>query len=184
MLPIVWQRRGGLVNCIMPSKPAQSPRLRISPNWASDRFVPAGQTHCMPECSLIGTVAWLACGCFDCVDRIQGLRRSEAFTLRFVPAREDIATPANWKPPISTRADRVHARRLHRRSRCLGRHRCTPAAYPKSARHCRTAAKRQRSRRRVATARTSAPRTLAPERIGVAAGQQFPRGGMRVRLGD
>ncbi len=27
-----------------------------------------------------------------------------AFTLRFVPAREDLATPAAWKSPISTRA--------------------------------------------------------------------------------
>jgi regulator of RNase E activity RraA len=28
----------------------------------------------------------------------------EAFTLRFVPAREDLATPASWGSPISTRA--------------------------------------------------------------------------------
>ncbi|WP_027283544.1 ribonuclease activity regulator RraA [Rubritepida flocculans] len=28
----------------------------------------------------------------------------EAFTLRFVPAREDLATPASWSNPISTRA--------------------------------------------------------------------------------
>jgi regulator of RNase E activity RraA len=28
----------------------------------------------------------------------------EAFTLRFVPAREDIATPESWGKPISTRA--------------------------------------------------------------------------------
>ncbi len=28
----------------------------------------------------------------------------EAFTLRFVPAREDLATPASWGNPISTRA--------------------------------------------------------------------------------
>src|ERR1700712_67407 len=27
-----------------------------------------------------------------------------AFTLRFVPAREDLATPASWSAPISTRA--------------------------------------------------------------------------------
>src|SRR5512141_2044738 len=27
-----------------------------------------------------------------------------AFTLRFVPAREDLATPASWAAPISTRA--------------------------------------------------------------------------------
>src|SRR5687767_7780668 len=27
-----------------------------------------------------------------------------AFTLRFVPAREDLATPASWASPISTRA--------------------------------------------------------------------------------
>lgn len=26
-----------------------------------------------------------------------------AFTLRFVPAREDLATPASWSSPISTR---------------------------------------------------------------------------------
>src|ERR1700709_1534326 len=28
----------------------------------------------------------------------------EAFTLRFVPAREDLATPASWAHPISTRS--------------------------------------------------------------------------------
>ena len=28
----------------------------------------------------------------------------KAFTLRFVPAREDLATPASWASPISTRA--------------------------------------------------------------------------------
>ncbi|RDD93552.1 ribonuclease activity regulator RraA [Paracoccus pantotrophus] len=28
----------------------------------------------------------------------------EAFTLRFIPAREDLATPASWASPISTRA--------------------------------------------------------------------------------
>ena len=27
-----------------------------------------------------------------------------AFTLRFVPAREDLATPESWSSPISTRA--------------------------------------------------------------------------------
>jgi len=34
----------------------------------------------------------------------QGRRVGEAFTLRFVPAREDLATPASWSSPISTRA--------------------------------------------------------------------------------
>jgi regulator of RNase E activity RraA len=33
----------------------------------------------------------------------QGRRVGEAFTLRFVPAREDLATPASWSSPISTR---------------------------------------------------------------------------------
>ena len=28
----------------------------------------------------------------------------KAFTLRFVPAREDLATPESWSKPISTRA--------------------------------------------------------------------------------
>lgn len=31
-------------------------------------------------------------------------RAGPAFTLRFVPAREDLATPASWSSPISTRA--------------------------------------------------------------------------------
>jgi regulator of RNase E activity RraA len=31
-------------------------------------------------------------------------RAGRAFTLRFVPAREDLATPASWGAPISTRA--------------------------------------------------------------------------------
>ena len=34
----------------------------------------------------------------------QGRVVGEAFTLRFVPAREDLATPASWASPISTRA--------------------------------------------------------------------------------
>ncbi|MGV6875213.1 ribonuclease activity regulator RraA [Pseudochelatococcus sp. B33] len=34
----------------------------------------------------------------------QPRRVGEAFTLRFVPAREDLATPASWASPISTRA--------------------------------------------------------------------------------
>lgn len=37
--------------------------------------------------------------------RAGGPRRvGRAFTLRFVPAREDLATPASWASPISTRA--------------------------------------------------------------------------------
>ncbi|MBS7701338.1 ribonuclease activity regulator RraA [Chelatococcus sp. YT9] len=34
----------------------------------------------------------------------QGKFVGSAFTLRFVPAREDLATPASWASPISTRA--------------------------------------------------------------------------------
>jgi regulator of RNase E activity RraA len=34
----------------------------------------------------------------------QARRVGRAFTLRFVPAREDLATPASWSSPISTRA--------------------------------------------------------------------------------
>lgn len=34
----------------------------------------------------------------------QGRHIGRAFTLRFVPAREDLATPASWGAPISTRA--------------------------------------------------------------------------------
>ena len=34
----------------------------------------------------------------------QGRVAGRAFTLRFVPAREDLATPASWGKPISTRA--------------------------------------------------------------------------------
>jgi regulator of RNase E activity RraA len=34
----------------------------------------------------------------------QNRRVGPAFTLRFVPAREDLATPASWASPISTRA--------------------------------------------------------------------------------
>ena len=34
----------------------------------------------------------------------EGRKVGRAFTLRFVPAREDLATPASWSSPISTRA--------------------------------------------------------------------------------
>ncbi|WP_113502012.1 ribonuclease activity regulator RraA [Rhizobium sp. SYY.PMSO] len=34
----------------------------------------------------------------------QGRVVGKAFTLRFIPAREDLATPASWASPISTRA--------------------------------------------------------------------------------
>jgi regulator of RNase E activity RraA len=37
-------------------------------------------------------------------DRLPERRVGRAFTLRFVPAREDLATPASWASPISTRA--------------------------------------------------------------------------------
>ena len=36
--------------------------------------------------------------------RGEARRVGRAFTLRFVPAREDLATPASWASPISTRA--------------------------------------------------------------------------------
>ena len=43
----------------------------------------------------------------------QARRVGRAFTLRFVPAREDLATPASWGAPISTRAAiEVHGRAL------------------------------------------------------------------------
>lgn len=38
------------------------------------------------------------------IDRKQPRRVGRAFTLRFVPAREDLATPESWSSPISTRA--------------------------------------------------------------------------------
>jgi regulator of RNase E activity RraA len=38
------------------------------------------------------------------LQRGQPRRVGRAFTLRFVPAREDLATPASWGAPISTRA--------------------------------------------------------------------------------
>src|SRR5437764_13649414 len=37
-------------------------------------------------------------------ERLPEHRVGRAFTLRFVPAREDLATPASWGSPISTRA--------------------------------------------------------------------------------
>jgi len=37
-------------------------------------------------------------------ERLPERRVGRAFTLRFVPAREDLATPASWASPISTRA--------------------------------------------------------------------------------
>ena len=45
-----------------------------------------------------------------------------AFTLRFVPAREDLATPASWGAPISTRAaiEAMPAGRFARRGGCRG----------------------------------------------------------------
>ena len=47
-----------------------------------------------------------------------------AFTLRFVPAREDLATPESWASPISPRRHRGHAGRLRGGGRCHGRARC------------------------------------------------------------
>jgi regulator of RNase E activity RraA len=37
-------------------------------------------------------------------ERLPERRAGRAFTLRFVPAREDLATPASWASPVSTRA--------------------------------------------------------------------------------
>jgi len=43
-------------------------------------------------------------GALPVAERFPARRVGRAFTLRFVPAREDLATPASWASPISTRA--------------------------------------------------------------------------------
>jgi regulator of RNase E activity RraA len=43
-------------------------------------------------------------GALPLPERLPERRVGRAFTLRFVPAREDLATPASWASPISTRA--------------------------------------------------------------------------------
>ena len=43
-------------------------------------------------------------GAWPLAERLPARRVGRAFTLRFVPAREDLATPASWASPISTRA--------------------------------------------------------------------------------
>ncbi|HEV7576108.1 MAG TPA: ribonuclease activity regulator RraA [Caldimonas sp.] len=43
-------------------------------------------------------------GALPLAERLPSRRVGRAFTLRFVPAREDLATPASWASPISTRA--------------------------------------------------------------------------------
>ena len=43
-------------------------------------------------------------GALPLAERLPTRRVGRAFTLRFVPAREDLATPASWASPISTRA--------------------------------------------------------------------------------
>ncbi len=43
-------------------------------------------------------------GALPLAERLPRRRVGRAFTLRFVPAREDLATPASWGAPISTRA--------------------------------------------------------------------------------
>jgi regulator of RNase E activity RraA len=43
-------------------------------------------------------------GAMPLAERLPERRVGRAFTLRFVPAREDLATPASWAAPISTRA--------------------------------------------------------------------------------
>jgi regulator of RNase E activity RraA len=42
-------------------------------------------------------------GALPLAERLPERRVGRAFTLRFVPAREDLATPASWASPISTR---------------------------------------------------------------------------------
>jgi regulator of RNase E activity RraA len=46
---------------------------------------------------------WLR-GAMPLAERLPERVVGRAFTLRFVPAREDLATPASWASPISTRA--------------------------------------------------------------------------------
>ena len=43
-------------------------------------------------------------GALPVAERLPSRRVGRAFTLRFVPAREDLATPASWASPTSTRA--------------------------------------------------------------------------------
>ena len=77
-----------------------------------------------------------------------------AFTLRFVPAREDLATPASWSlAEIDPLGDRGHARRAHRRGGCARRHRCRhlrrhPVRAHGQARGCRARHRRRRARPR------------------------------------
>src|SRR5262245_25476833 len=70
--------------------------------------------------NLVATLAGVSTGTITTVLLKKGIRRSwmrgpkvfagsgrivgEAFTLRFVPAREDLATPESWASPRSTRA--------------------------------------------------------------------------------
>src|ERR1700754_4470982 len=73
------------------------------------------------DASVISSLAGISTATLTTVLRKQGLRNvwrggtrplapgqprlvGRAFTLRFVPAREDLATPASWGSPISTRA--------------------------------------------------------------------------------
>src|SRR5660398_217185 len=54
------------------------------------------------------------------IKRDQPRRVGRAFTLRFVPAREDLATPASWGARIPRGPERGHGRRPHCRGRCHG----------------------------------------------------------------
>ena len=75
-----------------------------------------------------------------------------AFTLRFVPVREDLATPASWaQADLDPRRDRGDAGRLHRGRRRDGRHhRRHLRRHPV---HAHGAARRQRARHRRRDAR-------------------------------
>ena len=99
-----------------------------------------------------------------------------AFTLRFVPAREDLATPESWSKPISTRGGhRGDARGLHRgrrrhgrdRRRHLRRHpvRAHEEEGRRGARHRRRAARRGRRARHGAS-------RVVPGRGGPAVGRR------------
>ena len=53
----------------------------------------------------------------------QGRIVGRAFTLRFVPVREDLATPESWScTDLNASCDRENARRLPGRGRCDGCH--------------------------------------------------------------
>ena len=94
-------RRGGRHAILRAMRPIEPQAIDPATRQALDGVTTATLTTVLLKKGLRNV--WIR-GARPLAERLPERRVGRAFTLRFVPAREDLATPASWASPISTRA--------------------------------------------------------------------------------